>query len=111
MIIETILAAVMTLSSAEGKAVRTIDLPFPDGAAGKEALFTIGIKNTGKMVFGNPILIKQYDAAGKELPECIIDPRKTSHMRPLGKEFRISERGHFHPRAAKAAVEVRLNAI
>ena len=75
---------------------------------GRAAEFSITLRNVGRMVWANPVRVLQFDANGKQLPESVIDPRKTSHMRPLGKRYTMTERGRFHPRAKSVTVELTL---
>ncbi len=100
----------LVFTSAAGAASSTArySRPLTADESGRAAEFSITLKNVGQMVWANPIRVLQFDAAGKELPECVIDPRKLSHMRPLGKRYTMNERGWFHPEARSVTVELTL---
>ena len=82
----------------------TVDVP-PE-AAGKPVRLELDVRSLSKMTWPNPIVIRQLDAAGKELPEAVVDPRWTSHMRPPEKTCYFREEGRIHPRAKKLRLVV-----
>ena len=88
---------------SEGLATYTVDLP--EAWAGQPAKVEFDVKSLAKMVWGGVIRVRQVDAAGKDLPESVSDPRWTSQMRPSGKFTGYREDGFFHPLARKLRVE------
>ncbi len=82
----------------------TVDVPA--GAAGRPVRLELDVRSLSKMTWPNPIVIRQLDAAGRELPEAVVDPRWTSHMRPPEKTCYFREEGRIHPRAKKLKLVV-----
>ena len=87
----------------------TYSVAVPEKWRGKPVRLEVDCANESKMVWGGHIRIYQYDAAGNRLPEAAVDPRWTSHMRPVGRTIEYRENGRIHPDAARveARFEVR----
>ena len=84
----------------------TVDVP--KTFAGKPAKVEFDVTSRSKMVWAGTLRVRQLDAAGKELPESVSDPRWTSQMRPPQKFTAYREDGVIHPRACKLRVEIGL---
>ena len=91
------------------KVTYTVDLP--EGLAGRPAKVEFDVTSRTKMVWGGAIKVRQVDAAGNDLPECVSDPRWTSQMRPFNKLTCYREDGVFHPRARKLRLEIWLRSV
>ena len=83
-------------------------VPVPDAAAGKPVKLELDVRSLSEMTWPNPIVIRQLDAKGKELPEAVVDPRWTGHMRPPEKTCFFREPGRIHPDAKKLRIDFTL---
>ena len=84
--------------------------PIPEEFRGKPVRFALRLKSLSGQTFGSIFHLRQYDAEGKPLPECIIDPRWANHMRPPHLETAYHIRGWIRPDAVKADLTVTLDA-
>ena len=75
----------------------------PERLRGKPVRLEVDCVSESRMTWGGHIRIRQYDASGAELPECVVDPRWTGHMRPPAKLTEYRETGRLHPQAATVA--------
>ena len=99
----------MSSSAPSGGLWATYEVAVPPEAAGRPVRLEIDATSKSKMTWGGYIRIRQYNAAGKELPEPVVDPRWTSHMRPPEKLAQYRENGRLHPDAktVKVCIELR----
>jgi len=86
----------------------TYEVTVPPEAAGRPVRLELDVTSKSKMTWGGFIRIRQFDAAGKELPEPVVDPRWTSHMRPPEKLTCYRENGRLHPDAKRVKVCIEL---
>ena len=98
------------LFSGTAFAPRTVsyEVDVPARFAGKPVKVEFDVTSRSKMVWAGTLKVRQLDAAGKELPESVSDPRWTSQMRPPQKFTAYREDGVIHPRARKLRVEIGL---
>ena len=82
-------------------ATATFAVDVPEGLAGRPCKFEADVRSLSDMTWGGPIVLRQLDAEGRELPERVVDPRWTSHMRPPQKTVRYREEGFIHKDAKK----------
>ena len=94
-----------------GTAMASCTVPVPDGFAGQPVKFELDATSRTPMTWGGRIRIRQLDAAGNELPESVVDPRWTSHMRPCGVRVPYREEGHVHPDARSLRLDVELRYV
>ena len=87
----------------------TVDMP--ERLAGKPVKVEFDVMSRSKMVWGGILCVKQLDAAGKELPDSVSDPRWTNQMRPPRKFTAYREDGMIHPRARKLRVDIGLRSV
>ena len=109
----------LTVKQTEGKLVlssgtmgysraASSKVPIPEGLRGKPVRFALRVKSLSPLAFGSSFRLRQYDAAGKQLPECIADPRWSNHIRPPRVESSYHIRGWIRPDAVSANLEVEL---
>ena len=98
-----------TTSGANGTARCRMALP-PEWA-GKPAKIELDVMNVAKMTTGGTIRFVQYDEKWRQLPESVVDPRWTTHMRPPQKLVPLRERGRFHPQARFVELMVELRTL
>ena len=91
-----------------GENAATIDVAVPEDLAGRPVKFEIALGGRSKLTWANRVWMTQFDAAGGELPEMVIDPRWQSHMRPPDKDIVVREEGRFHPLAKRARLHISL---
>ena len=87
----------------------TVDVP--PRLAGKPVKVEFDVTSRSQLVWGGILRVCQLDAAGKELPESLSDPRWTSQMRPPQKFTPYREDGVLHPRASKLRIEIGLRSV
>ena len=87
----------------------TVDVP--PHLAGKPAKVEFDVTSRSQLVWGGILRVRQLDAAGKELPESVSDPRWTSQMRPPRKFTPYREDGVIHPRASKLRIDIGLRSV
>ena len=83
----------------------------PEGLAGRPCRFEADVRSLSDMTWGGPIVIRQLDAQGRELPEFLVDPRWTGHMRPPQKTAQYREEGFIHRNARKLVFSAQLRYI
>ena len=88
------------------KAEYAVDVP--GGLAGRPCRFEADVRSLSEMTWDGPIVIRQLDAKGCELPETLVDPRWTGHMRPPQKTVQYRERGFIHKDARKLVFSAQL---
>ncbi len=92
-----------------GSPEATLAAAVPAEARGKGVRFEFNCENLIDGAYGFSAVIKQYDEAGKMLPESVTDRRWTMlQMAPL-KTCRFSERGRLHTRAAKVELKLAIH--
>ena len=91
---------------ADRKVSYAVDVP--PQFAGKPVKVEFDVTSRAKMVWAGELKVQQLDAAGRELPESVSDPRWTSQMRPPQKFTAYREDGVIHPRACKLRLEIGL---
>ena len=89
----------------------TCEAAVPAALRGKPAKLEMDLESLTPMTWGSFCRVLQFDAAGKELPEDVVDPRWISHMRPQGYRTAYREKGRFHPNAAKVRVSLQLRSV
>ena len=89
----------------------TLEAAVPAVLRGKPAKLEMDLESLTPMTWGSYCRVLQFDAAGKELPEDVVDPRWISHMRPQGYKTAYKEKGRFHPNAAKVRVSLQLRSV
>ena len=73
----------------------------PAALAGQPVVFELTVRNTdADEAHGAAFALRQYDAAGKLLPETVVDRRWTGHNYPAGNVSQFHEEGRLHPKAA-----------
>lgn len=70
--------------------------------AGKRVAFCVDVSNRTAHAAASMILLRQYAADGRELPESVVDPRMLSGIFPAGVGVRFRESGRVHPEARTA---------
>ena len=109
----------LTVEQAEGKLVlksgtmgysraSSPKVQIPEELQGKPVRFALRVKSLSPLAFGSSFRLRQYDAAGKPLPECITDPRWSNHIRPPRVESSYHIRDWIRPDAVSANLEVEL---
>ena len=78
-----------------------VDLPAE--YAGTPAVFELELKSRAKLTWGGGVKVEQYDAKGNLLPESLVQPRWTSHMRAPDVKTHYQEYGFFHKDAKRIA--------
>ena len=94
-----------------GKFYASCEIALPAGAAGHAVRFEMDVESRSKMAWGNPIALRQLDAAGKTLPEDVVDPRSISHMRPPSVLCNLRANGRIHPQAAKVRLVIEIRCM
>ena len=84
----------------------TVDIPA--SLAGKPVVQEIDVENRAQLVWCGRACVEQLDAQGNRLPETVVDPRWTTHMRPVGRVTAYRNEGHIHPKARKLRFVVRV---
>ena len=86
-------------------------VPVPEKLAGRPVAFELDVTSRTKMTWGGQIKLVQFDAAGRALPEYVVDPRWTGHMRPCDKFIPYREPGRLHPEARKVAIVFEMRGV
>ena len=95
-------------SAGTKRAICEIDLGRTADAAPLPVAMELDVKSVASMTWGAMITFCQFDAAGNELPEHVVDGRWTTEMLPPGKAVAFRERGLIHPRARKIVLKVEM---
>ena len=69
------------------------------------------MRSLSDMTWAGPITLEQLDAAGKLLPETVVDRRWTGHMRPPGKTAYYREKGFIHKDAKKIVFRAQMRYV
>lgn len=83
----------------------------PESAAGRSCKLDMEVRSISDMTWGGPIVIRQFDAKGNELPEYVVDQRWTGHMRPPNKTAFYHEVGYIHKDARELEFSFELRYI
>ncbi|MCQ2390021.1 MAG: hypothetical protein MJ240_01245 [Kiritimatiellae bacterium] len=93
----------------EGAASYTVDVPAE--MAGKPCRFEADVRSLSDMTWSGPITLEQLDAAGKLLPETVVDRRWMGHMRPPSKTAYYREKGFIHKDAKKIVFRAQMRYV
>ena len=94
--------------SKQGSYYVTYSVPVPPTLAGQPVAFELDVVSRTKMTWGGQITLFQMDQDGKTLPEAVVDPRWTGHMRPCDKAIAYREPGRLHPEARRVYLQVEM---
>ncbi len=83
----------------------------PAALAGQGVKLELDLESLTPMTWGGCCALRQFNAAGEELPEGVVDPRWISHMRPRGCRSAYREKGRLHPQARKVRMELQLRSV
>ena len=83
-----------------------LEAQIPPSSAGKPVKFEIDVRNRSKYPWFNLVRLRQFDAAGKRLPDDVVEARELSALRPVDKTTRYRLDGRLDVRAAKVRLEL-----
>ena len=101
-------SVLLTCEKAGSACTATYAQEIPAEAAGKPCKLDMEVRSLSGMTWAGPIVIRQLDAQGRQLPEYLVDPRWTGHMRPPNKTAFYRETGFIHKDARKLVVSAQL---
>ena len=101
----------LRLECTRGRPLVTYEVPVPRSLRGRPARLELDVESRTRMTWGGIICFRQFDENGRELPQCVSDPRWTSHMRPCGVKAPYREEGRFDPRVSAVRLEIEMRAI
>ena len=98
--------------TASGSRYATYERDLPPAVAGRPVKLEVDVESrTPRLVWGGHLHVEQFDGTGTLLPEHVVDPRWTGHMRPPFKPTRYREEGLLHPAARKVRLVVELRGV
>ena len=92
----------------EGGPKATFAAAVPPAMRGLPVRFEADVETDSEYSFCQILVVRQFDASGKRLPESVVDPRWTGLMMPAKWRGRFVETGRLHPEAATVQVELSL---
>ena len=94
--------------TAPGHGLATFGATIPLEAAGRAVRLEMDLKSLSSLAWGNIIHVFQYDAAGRRLPEEVVEAYRISHARPPSTLVQIREDGLLHPKARSILIQFEL---
>ena len=84
-----------------------VELP-PRAAQPLPVRLELDVKSVASMTWGAKMVVAQFDAAGRELPEYVTDGRWTTEMLPPQKAVAFRERGLVHPQTRRIVFRIEM---